>query len=210
MSKLLYIIASPRGDRSYSKAVGDAFVEAYREANPNDEIAMLNLFEIDLPSFDGPALEVKYAIMSGKEATDEQREAWKAIEAVIEEFKSADKYVIATPMWNFGVPYRLKRYIDVIVQPSYLFSYSPDQGYKGLVTGKPAFVAYARGGAYGEGTGSESMDFQKTYLEALLGFIGFTDVQSAVVEPTALEGPDVAAKKRDAAIAKAREIAKSF
>lgn len=50
-------------------------------------------------------------------------------------------------MWNFGIPYRLKQYIDILVQPGYTFSYSPEQGYTGLVN-KPAAVVYARGGDY--------------------------------------------------------------
>ena len=29
-------------------------------------------------------------------------------------------------MWNFGIPYALKYYIDAIVQPGYLFQYTPD------------------------------------------------------------------------------------
>ena len=47
----------------------------------------------------------------------------------------------------------MKHLIDVIVQPGLTFSFSPTEGYKGLVTGKKAAAVYARGGAYGPGTG---------------------------------------------------------
>ncbi len=87
-------------------------------------------------------------------------------------------------MWNFGIPYKLKHYIDVLTQPGLTFSYSPSEGYKGLVTGKPAAVVYARGGSYPPGSGAEGMDFQKSYFETLLKFIGFTDIRPIVVEPT--------------------------
>ena len=53
MSKLLYINASPRVERSNSKAVADAFVQAYRRKNPDDLIDTLNVFEESLPAFDG-------------------------------------------------------------------------------------------------------------------------------------------------------------
>ena len=56
----------------------------------------------------------------------------------IEQFVNADKFLLAIPMWNFGIPYRLKQYLDVILQPGYTFSFSPETGYSGLVTGKPA------------------------------------------------------------------------
>ena len=71
---------------------------------------------------------------------------------MIERFKSADWYLFSLPMWNFGVPYVLKHLIDVIVQPGLTFSFSPTEGYKGLVTGKKAVAVYARGGAYGSGS----------------------------------------------------------
>lgn len=210
MSKLLYIQASPRAGRSHSMAVADAFVEAYRANNPNDEIVTLDIFKSDLVPFDGLAVQAKYTILHGQKHSQEELNAWKAVEAIIEEFKSADKYIMAVPMWNFGIPYRLKHYIDVIVQPGYTFSYTPEEGYKGLVTGKPIFVAYARGGEYPPGTDYEAFDLQKRYLEVILGFMGFTDIRSIVVEPTLMDGPEVAKAKQESAIEKAKQMAKDF
>ena len=195
MSKLLYIQGSPREDRSHSRAVADAFVEAYRGANPKDDIMVLDIFKMDLPAFDGLAIQAKYAILNGKEHSEEELMAWKPIEEVINQFKSADKYVIAVPMWNFGIPYRLKQYIDVILQPGHTFSFTPEEGYKGLVTGKPVLTIYARGGEFAEGSDFAPYDLQKRYMEIVLGFIGFTDSRSIVVEPTLMGGPDVLAGK---------------
>ena len=209
MSKLLYIKASPNEERSKSVAVADAFVEAYRQAHPDDEIASFNLFEREWPALDGLALSAKYTILHGLEHSAEESEAWKAVEAVIDEFKSADKYVLAVPMWNFGVPYQLKHYIDLLVQPGYTFSFSPEEGYAGLVTGRRALVVYARGGAYSDPQFA-AMDHQKPYVEQILGFIGFTDVQSIVIEPTLMGGPDVAQEKVDDDKVRAVELAKVF
>ena len=210
MSKLLYIQASPRGERSHSLAAADGFVESYKKANPEDEVVTINLFEKPLPPFDGDVLDAKYAILYGLEHTPAQRDAWKQVEAVIEEFKSADKYVFAVAMWNFSLPYALKHYIDIIVQPTYTFSFSPEEGYRGLAGGKPVFIAYARGGEYPPGTDAEAFDFQTKYLEHELGFIGFTDIWTVVVEPTLAGGPETAAGKRAAAISSASEAAGRF
>jgi FMN-dependent NADH-azoreductase len=87
-------------------------------------------------------------------------------------------------MWNFGIPYKLKHFIDVLVQPGLTFSFTPSEGYKGLVTGKPAVAIYARGGAYGPGSGAEGYDSQSAYLRQVLGFIGITGIQEVFVEPT--------------------------
>jgi FMN-dependent NADH-azoreductase len=210
MSKLLYIQASPRSGRSHSIAVADAFVESYRKNNPDDEIVTLDIFKADLLPFDGLAVQAKYTILHGQKHSQEELDAWKAVEAVIEEFTSADKYVMAVPMWNFSIPYRLKHYIDIIVQPGYTFSYTPEEGYKGLVTGKPIFIAYARGGEYPPGTNYEAFDLQKRYLELILGFMGFTDIRAVAVDPTLMGGPDVGKAKREAAIEQAKQMGRDF
>ena len=209
MSKLLYIQASPRIERSYSIAVADAFVSTYKQANPKDEIVTMNLFKKDLPPFDGLTVQAKYTILHGLKHSPEELGAWRKVEDLIAEFKSADKYAMAVPIWNFGIPYRLKQYLDILLQPTYTFSFSPQEGYKGLVLGKPIFVAYSRGGAYPKGSAEEAFDLQIKYLQLILGFIGFTDVRTLHVEPT-LAGPDVAKKKREEAIANAKEMALKF
>lgn len=210
MAKVLYIKASPRTGRSYSIAAADAFLEAYQAKNPKDEVVTLDVFSEDLIPFDGLAVQAKYTILHGKEHSDEELQAWKNVEKVISDFTSADKYVFAVPMWNFGIPYRLKQYFDILIQPGYTFSYTQEEGYKGLITDKTAFVAYARGGEYAEGTAAKAFDYQQNYMDTILGFIGITDVKSVVVEPTLQGGPEVAAKRKEEAVNQAKQIAEQF
>ncbi|MHC4745026.1 MAG: FMN-dependent NADH-azoreductase [Planctomycetota bacterium] len=210
MSKLLYIKASPRVERSKSAAVADAFIGAYRQNNPKDVVDTLNLFEESMPTFDGLAVQAKYVILHGKEHSEEELQAWAAVEKVIERFVSADKYVLAVPMWNFSIPYRLKQYIDILVQPGYTFSYSEDAGYKGLVPGKPLLAVYARGGEYPKGSDAEAFDLQKKYIELVFGFMGFEDIRSICAEPMLMGGPDVAADKVLQAVEEAKAAAAEF
>jgi len=210
MSELLYIKASPMGELSYSIAVADAFVDAYLQAHPDDKVRIVDIFKKRLPAFDFKAASAKYKIMHNKEHSPEDRRIWSGIVSIIEEFKSADKYVIAAPMWNFSIPYRLKQYIDILVQPGYTFTVDNAGNYQGLVKDRPVFVAYARGGEYPPGTAGEAFDLQKKYLELILAFIGFSGIQSVVVEPTLAKGKDVAEQKRTEAVEKARQIAKDF
>ncbi|MDH4203778.1 MAG: NAD(P)H-dependent oxidoreductase [Phycisphaerae bacterium] len=206
MAKLLYIQASPRKERSKSNQVAAAFLDSYKQTNPDDTVETLNVFEADLPSFDGLTVQAKYTIMHGAEHTAEERQAWDAVETIIEKFKSADKYVISLPMWNFGIPYRLKQYIDILVQPGYTFKVG-DNGYEGLVKGKPVVVIYARGGAYLDAV---EYDKQKPYMEQILDFIGFEDIRSIVVEPTLAGGEDLARQAVEGSIQKARQTATQF
>jgi FMN-dependent NADH-azoreductase len=208
MSKLLYIESSPRKERSKSIAVAKAFLDEYQANHPDDEIVTLDLWDTKLPEFDGFTIDAKYQVLHGQDFTDEQQQAWQTVVDICDEFKSADKYVISLPMWNFGIPYKLKHYIDVIAQPGQTFSFDPATGYSGLVTGKPVTVIYARGGAYGSEQ-AKGMDLQKGYMDLLLGFIGFTDVNSILVEPTLGIPEDVAAMEAKA-IEQAQKIAAGF
>jgi len=210
MSRLLYIQASPRGKRSHCITVADAFVETYQQKYPDDEIVTLNVFDTAIPEFDGLAVQAKYTILHGKQHSKEELQAWKEVEKVIEQFISANKYVLAVPMWNFSIPYRLKQYIDLLVQPGYTFSYSEDTGYQGLVAGKPMLVVYARGGEYPVGTEAEAFDMQKKYIELIFGFMGFENICSVVVESTLQSGPDVVEVKRQVAIREVQKIGADF
>ncbi len=209
MAKVLHISASPRGDRSNSLRVAQALLEAYRSRIPDDDISHLDLFTKELPSFDGLVLQAKYNILHGQDSTEAEQEAWRGVEAVIDEFTSADKLVFSLPMWNFGIPYKLKHYFDVLVQPGHTFSFDPESGYSGLVTGKPVIAIFARGGEYSAAEAA-GLDMQKPYIETILGFIGLTDVRSVVIEPTLAGGPELAGERLKQAIAKAEELAKSF
>ncbi|MHC4240998.1 MAG: FMN-dependent NADH-azoreductase, partial [Planctomycetota bacterium] len=207
---LLYIQASPRGKRSKSITAADAFVAEYLTIHSDDQSETLNVFDPTIPEFDALAVQAKYKILHGQEHSTEDLKAWKDVEKVIEQFTSADKYVLALPMWNFGIPYRLKLYIDLLVQPGYTFSYSEDTGYKGLVVGKPMLAVYARGGEYPAGSEAEAFDLQKKYIELIFGFMGFENIHSVVVEPTLQGGPEVADARLREAVEKAKEIAAVF
>src|SRR5438105_4086671 len=149
MPKLLYIEASPRKSRSKSIEVAKVFLSELQKTDPSVEIDRLDLWSTELPAFDGYTVEAKYAILHGEQHTAEQAKAWKRVENIIERFKAADWYLLSLPMWNFGVPYILKHFIDVIVQLGLTFSFSLAEGYKWLVTNKWAVAVYARGCAYG-------------------------------------------------------------
>jgi FMN-dependent NADH-azoreductase len=184
MAKLLHIQSSPRGSRSASLAVAEHFVAVYRAAHPGDTVETLDLWQTDLPEINGATLGAIYAGKRGQAQLPEHLKVWHAIVRLADHFKSADYYLLSLPMWNFGIPYRLKHYIDLLVQRGLTFSVTPEEGYKGLVTGKPLVAVYARGGTYRPGSGAESWDHQSTYLRHLLGFIGFTNIREIFVEPT--------------------------
>ncbi len=209
MAKLIYVKTSPRKDRSHSSRVAKQFVDSYRATHSQDIIEELDLWHMDLPPFDGDTIDAKYAIMHQKSQTQGQKEAWKRVTTMFQQFASADKYIFSVPMWNFGIPYRLKHYIDILTQPGLAFNVTPEGGYVGLVTGKPAVLVFSSGGSYRPGSGAEAYDQQKIYLKLWLQFIGFKDIKEIIVDGT-LGDPAKAKQIEDICIKEASEIAKTF
>ena len=77
-----------------------------------------------------------------------------------------------------------------------------------MITDRPAALFLARGSEYVHG--KESIDFQRPYLEFILRFIGVTDMQTFVIEPTLAAGPNVAQTKINTVQHDAVEYAKKF
>ena len=172
--KLLHIIATPRDEESRTLQISRPFLEVFVQKHPDFIIDTLNLTTEDLPPLTIKSVSGKYVLLEGKELFGQLKESWARIIQYIEQFLSADLYLISTPMWNFNIPYMFKHYIDLIVQPQYLFRYTPT-GVEGLAKNKKMIVITSRGGQY---TTQDScpLDFQEPYLRTIFGFVGITDI----------------------------------
>ena len=209
MSRLLYVNSSPRNDRSYSSSAAAAFLEAYRAANPEDEIEKLDLWTVELPRFAGETLAAKYATMRKLNFTAEQEASWSAVLSVIDHFTSFDKMVFSIPMWNFNVPYVLKHYIDILVQPSVTYGIDAQGKLGGFIRGKKAICICAAGSLYDEAAPLAPGDFLRPYLKWIFRWIGIDDLQIELVSPTT-KGDDAATKALDRSIMICRDLAKTF
>ena len=207
MPRLLYIECSPRKARSASTDIANTFIEAYREAQSGVFVDHLDLWAKPLPEFDQAALDAKYAVMGGQSFTAPQKAAWAGIEQMTDRLKAADLIVFSVPMWNFGIPYKLKHYLDLVMQPGLTFGFEAGRGYFGLMTEKKALTVYASGGDYPPGTPGEQLDFQSRYLNFALGFLGISDRFEIRVAPNLAAGPDGAKAAREKARAEALALA---
>ena len=208
MATLLYIESSPRKERSHSIQVAKAFVEAYQAKNPGDRVDTLDLWSAALPAFDGDMINAKYSAMHGTEQNAGETAEWGKVGEIFNRFNAADKYLFSVPMWNFSLPYILKQYIDVITQPGMAWSFTPETGYSGLVSGKAA-VIYSSAGVYHEGSGAEAFDNLRPYFQAWLGFVGITDVSEVTCAPM-LGAPEDVEQATNSAVAAAKSFAAEF
>lgn len=117
--------------------------------------------------------------------------------AYMDEFFASDILVIGAPMYNFSIPTPLKAWVDRIAVAGKTFRYTAT-GPQGLVTGKKAFIASARGGMYSAGSPAAPLEHQESYLVGLLAFLGVVDV--TVVRA---EGLGLSPEAKAAAISKA-------
>jgi FMN-dependent NADH-azoreductase len=207
MTTLLHISASPRGGASESLALADVYLDAYRESHPGHRIDHWDLWDGTLPEFGPAAAGAKMAVFAGTEPTGEQALAWQQARAAFDRFAAADRYLFSVPMWNAGVPYILKQFIDVVSQPGLVFGFDPAAGYTGLLTGRSAAVIYTSA-VYGPGRPPAfGADFQATFFNDWLRWTGITDITEVHFRPN-LATAD-AATERMIARATARELGKA-
>ena len=139
----------------------------------------------------------------------EQAAAWRAAEAVFRRFDAADRLLFSVPMWNAGVPYILKQFIDVVSQPGWVFGVDAETGYQHLLAnkGKKAAVVYTSA-VWAPGVSAAfGSDFHSTFFSDWLRWTGITNISDVRYHPT-LKGD--AAEALRAAHAQAREVAARF
>ena len=198
--KINYIECSPRGERSHSTKIAQAYLEQAKKNIPDLELNHINPWSLNLPEFDGDMLNAKYSVIRGTDPSADEVSAWSNVKNIFDEFNNADHYLFSVPMWNFNIPYKLKHYIDIITQPGMSWSYTPEDGYKGLMTDKTATIIYATGDGYGEGTGFESFDMQKPYVNLWLTFLGFKKIERVVDDRTLFDAETAEKNALDVAL----------
>ena len=118
MKKLLYIIANSKPEElSASRTVARKFINKFLESNKDFELEEIDLYNEHIPRLEYEYFEQRSAVVS-KEALEKLNEKQKAevkrIIELCEQFKSADIYVIAAPMWSLSFPAPLKEYLDCV------------------------------------------------------------------------------------------------
>lgn len=211
MSTVLYITAHPGNiEASYSLSVGEQFVQAYQESNPNDKIVHVDLYQRDIPHIDGDVLSAWGTLQTGgsfDQLTAVQKQKVTQLNELLDEFVAADKYVFVTPMWNFSYPPVVKAYIDSFCVRAKTFKYT-ENGPVGLLENKKAFHIQASGGVYSEGPVADRENGSR-HLKTVLNFVGITDFNHLFIEGVSTVGDRAPELKADA-IEKARAAAKNF
>ncbi|MHA7136989.1 FMN-dependent NADH-azoreductase [Rossellomorea arthrocnemi] len=211
MAQVLYITAHPHDDTlSYSMAVAKAFMDKYKELNPDDQVVHIDLYREHIPHIDADVFSGWGKLQTGKgfeELSSEEKSKVNRLNELSEQFISADKYVFVTPLWNFSFPPVMKAYIDSVAVAGKSFKYT-EQGPVGLLTDKKAIHIQARGGIYSEGPAA-GMEMGHRYLDIIMQFFGVPSFEGVFVEGHAAM-PDKAQEIKENAIARAKDAAHTF
>ena len=210
MTKVLWVEASPQGERSTSSACARSFLDALADDLDDMTVTCRDVWDPALVRMDGDAAQAKFGPLMGKDHTPEQAAIWQAITDEVEMVRAHDAILVSSPMWNWHIPHALKNWIDVIVQPLLSFTIDRKGRHVGcLGDGRPVQLVLTRSSAY-DGRSPELVDFQRPYLEYIFTMLGYGEIDTLLVEPTTRWTPEERAQMHTEAVASASAAAAAF
>jgi FMN-dependent NADH-azoreductase len=199
--KLLHLDSSILGGNSVSRQLSAAIADRLAKATPGLDVVYRDLAAEPLSHLTGDLFAARQGAVPESPAMQKDI---AVSQAVLDEFLDADIVVIGAPMYNFGVPSQLKSWIDRIAVAGKTFRYGPS-GPEGLAGGKHVIVATSRGGLYGAGMPGAVLEHAESYLRAVFGFIGVTNLEIVVAEGLAM-GPEQREKAMQGALKVVTEL----
>ena len=193
MNNVLVLKSSILADNSQTTQLSNYFVSKLAGKN----VVIRDLAANPLPHFDATAATA----LRGQPTSAEENALLALSDELVAEIKNADTLIINAPMYNFHIPTQLKSYFDFIARPRVTFQYS-EKGPEGLLKGKKAVVLAAFGGFHQ----NQPTDLVTSYMKAILGFVGITDVQFVYVEGIGF-GPEAVEKAQAQAKAEIDKLA---
>lgn len=145
MKKLLYITVNSKPEElSASKTVGRTFVNKFLENHKDFILEELDLYQCHIPRLEYEYFEKRNCMIKEEDFSklnEKQQEEVHKIVKLVDQFKEADLYVIAAPMWSLSFPAPLKEYIDCIVMDGKTITISENK-MEGLLNDKPRAMVY--------------------------------------------------------------------
>ncbi len=177
MPHVLKVDSSARHDNSKSRPLTDKLAQKLADGGT---ITVRDVAD-SVPHVSEPWTQGAY--MAPEDRNPAQAGALVMSDTLVDELQAADILVIGAPIYNFGMPAALKAWFDQVCRMGRTFKYS-EQGPKGLLEGKKAYIVVTSGGVP---IGSPA-DHATPHLKFLMGFIGISDV--TIIEADGLNGDE--------------------
>jgi FMN-dependent NADH-azoreductase len=191
--KFFRLDSSLRTEGSVSRRLADAVEEQWLHQYPHATVVRRDVGQQPLPPLWPAAVSV---LMSdpAQERTPEQVAAVRLAAELADELLSADAYLFAVPIYNWGVPQQTKHWIDMVITDARMAATSEQP-----LAGRPAVLVESRGGGYAPGTPREGWDHVSPYLTHVLGDLWGLDLAVARAELTLADVNPAMAHLRDLA-----------
>lgn len=192
--KLLHIDSSILADHSVSRGLSRAITAKFVAEIPGLEVSYRDLAA-------DPIQHLSAGVLAAQGSEGEPDQALKddvtAGGVALQQFLEADIVVIGVGFYNLSVSSQLKAWIDRVVVAGKTFRYT-EAGPEGLAGGKRVILAISRGGFYGEGSPNAAFEHGESYLRAVFGLLGVTQLEVIAADGVA-RGPEQRATATKAA-----------
>jgi FMN-dependent NADH-azoreductase len=186
MKQILRIDASANASNSSSKKLGNKLTEKFQQSYPDIRINQRNINH-GLPFVDEHWVNAN--VTPADQRTVEQKQQLELSDTLIAELQQADRILITTPMYNFGVPAVLKAWIDLVCRAGVTFQYT-NEGPVGLLKNKQVDIIITTGGVPLQ----SPVDFVSDYLKQIFRFIGIEHITIINADQMAIDA-DTSLKK---------------
>ncbi|PRR84673.1 FMN-dependent NADH-azoreductase [Clostridium luticellarii] len=189
MKKLLYITANTKPeDASASKTAGRRFINNFISKNQNNyAVEELDLYNENIPEINHRIFIGRGQLVSGdiyNSLSEEDKKKVDRINALCDQFLSADTYVIAAPMWSLSCPSRLKSYLDCIMVNDKIIKISGEDAV-GLLDDKIRNMVYIQScGEIYPKIFSSKFNHAINYFRDVFKFLGINKFESILIEGT--------------------------
>lgn len=158
MSTLLRIDASARHTRSLTRMMSDHFLQTWHQTASD-----LKVIERDVGLYPPTPISESWidaAFTPVDRLTNEQRAQLETSDRLIDELERSDVILMATPMYNYGIPASLKAWVDQIVRVGKTFTFDLSRGDRPLepVFSGKTLVLLTASGEFGFGPGGINAD----------------------------------------------------
>ncbi|AZB07709.1 FMN-dependent NADH-azoreductase [Chryseobacterium sp. G0162] len=164
MNTLLRIDSSLRTENSYSRTLGNYFIQQWILHNPNGNILERDVNQQLIPHITQQTIDAFFSENPDKKSIHLSDE-------LIDELYQSDEILITCPMYNYGIPSSLKAYFDTVIRTKKTFT--GNTSLKGLLENKKAYIISSMGGIALDPHHRNPLENHLTFL---LNHVGITDI----------------------------------
>ena len=181
---ILRIDASARTHRSLTRDLADRFLAEWRTHRSDEQVIFRDVGTAPPPFLSETWIAA--AFKPDHERTPAEAEALRQSDVLIDELSRADTLVLATPMYNYGMPAALKAWVDQVVRINKTFTFDLDRGdhpLEPVMTGKTLVLLTAHGEFEFQAGGlRERMNHLDPHIRTVAGYLGVSTMHHVAIE----------------------------